>query len=394
MQGIKTVNFKNKRVIVRADFNVPLDDSLKITDISRLTAALPTINFVLGKGGAIILISHLGRPAKKDSLLSLKPIAKKLSQLINRPIEFFNDCVGSEALQKAKNLHPGEIILLENLRFYKDEILGGVDFAQKLSNMADIYINDAFGSSHRAHASTYTITQFFKNHKYGGFLLEKEVSSLDSILVSPKNPFVAVIGGAKISSKIDVLFSLIQHVDKIIIGGGMAYTFIKAQGGSVGKSLVEEEKLSAAKNIIKKAQEQNVPLILPVDSVNSLEFNDTSPTCISDVFNIPENYMGLDIGPKTISLFNQHIISSKTILWNGPMGVFELLNFSNGTRLICESVCAGTQNGARSLVGGGDSVAALKKFDSSDKVSYISTGGGAMLEYLKGKDLPALKALL
>jgi phosphoglycerate kinase len=394
MRGIASVNFKNKRVIIRVDFNVPLNDSLKITDISRLKAALPTIDFVLKKGGAVILMSHLGRPSKRDAALSLAPVAKELSQLIKAPVQFFNDCIGLETLKKAKTLQSGEIALLENLRFYQEEVLGDAFFAQQLADLADIYINDAFGSSHRAHASTFTITRFFKNQKYSGFLLDNEVSSLKSILQSPASPFVAVIGGAKVSGKIDVLLSLVQCVDKIIIGGGMAYTFIKAQGGNVGKSLIEKEKLSAAKKIIAEAQEKNVSLVLPVDSVNSLGFKDTSPSCVSDIFNIPENCMGLDIGPKSISLFTKHITSSKTILWNGPMGVFEFLNFSRGTKLICESICSRTQEGAYSLVGGGDSIAALKKFGSPENISYVSTGGGAMLEYLEGKELPALKALL
>ena len=394
MQNIKNQSFKNKRVLIRVDFNVPLDDSQEITDISRISAAVPTIKKVLANGGVPVIISHLGRPNGKDPALSLYPVAKKLAKILNRNVIFLDNCVGQKVKSKLNNSVYGEIYLLENLRFYKEEVSGDIVFAKKLASLADIYINDAFGTSHRAHASTYGIAQFFKKDKYCGLLLEKEISSLNSVFKNPNRPFTAIIGGAKISSKIDVLISLLNNVDKLIIGGGMAYTFVAAKKGDVGKSIFEANKIKAALEIIKKAKENNVSLVLPVDSVNSVSFNDQSASSVSEINKIPANEMGLDIGPKSIDLFSEEILSSKTILWNGPMGVFEFNNFSKGTLSIGESICKSTGKGAFSLVGGGDSIAAIKKFNLTDGVSYISTGGGAMLEYLQGKELPALSALL
>ena len=394
MQNIKNQSFKNKRVLLRVDFNVPLNDFQEITDISRINAAIPTIERVIVSGGIPIIISHLGRPKGKDSSLSLYPVAKKLAQILNKNVIFLDDCVGEKVKLKLSNSTFGEIYLLENLRFYNEETSGDIAFAKELASLADVYINDAFGTSHRAHASTYGVAQFFKKDKYCGFLLEKEISSLNSVFKNPSRPVTAVIGGAKISSKIDVLISLVNSVDKLIIGGGMAYTFIAAKKGAVGKSLVEDNKIKAALEIIKKAEENNVDLILPIDSVNSTTFNDQLASSISEINKIPANEMGLDIGPKSIDLFSKEILSSKTILWNGPMGVFEFSNFSEGTLSVGKSICESTEKGAFSLVGGGDSIAAVKKFNLTNGISYISTGGGAMLEYLEGKDLPALKALL
>jgi phosphoglycerate kinase len=393
MQNLKTQSLKNMRVLVRVDFNVPLNDSQEIIDISRISAAIPTIKKVIVNGGIPIIISHLGRPKCKDSTLSLYPVAKKLAKIMNKNVIFLDDCIGEKVKSKLSNSTYGEIYLLENLRFYKEETNGDLSFAKELASLADIYINDAFGTSHRAHASTYGVAQFFKGNKYCGLLLEKEISSLNSVFKNPSRPFTAVIGGAKISSKIDVLLSLLNSVDKLIIGGGMAYTFIAAKKGKVGRSLVEENKIKAALEIIKKAKENNVDLILPLDSVNSISLKDQLASSVSEINKIPANEMGLDIGPKSIDLFNKEILSSKTILWNGPMGVFEFNNFSKGTLSVGKSICESTCKGAFSLVGGGDSIAAIRKFNLTDGVSYISTGGGAMLEYLEGKELPALKAL-
>ena len=394
MQNLKNQSFKNKRVLIRVDFNVPLNNMQEITDISRINAAIPTIEKVIVSGGIPIIISHLGRPKGKDSSLSLYPVAKKLAQILNKNVIFLKDCIGKKVRSKINNSVYEEIYLLENLRFYKEETVGNVIFAKELASLADVYINDAFGTSHRAHASTYGVAQFFKKNKYCGLLLEKEISSLNSVFKNPSRPVTAVIGGAKISSKIDVLISLLNSVDKLIIGGGMAYTFIASKKGAVGKSLVEDNKIKAALEIIKKAKENNVDLILPIDSVNSISFNDQSASSVSEINKIPANEMGLDIGPKSIDLFSKEILSSKTILWNGPMGVFEFSNFSEGTLSVGKSICESTEKGAFSLVGGGDSIAAIKKFNLTNGISYISTGGGAMLEYLEGKELPALKALL
>ena len=393
MIGLQNIKPFNKRVLIRVDFNVPLDKNKKITDITRIQAALPTIQKIITGGGIAVLISHLGRPKTKEKNLSLKPIAKKLSELLNQKVFFSKDCVGNKVLSEIKKLNSGEVILLENLRYYKEEEQGDISFSEKLSKLADIYINDAFGTAHRAHASTSIITRFFKKNCFCGLLLEKEISNLNLILKNPKRPFTAIIGGAKISGKIEIILSLLEKVDKIIIGGGMAYTFIKAMGGNVGKSIVEEDKLILAQKIIEGAKEKNVELILPIDSINSLSFSNEEKSSSSDIYKIPEDKMGLDIGKESILLFEKHILKSKTILWNGPMGVFEFSNFCNGTKSIGKAICVSTLNGAFSLIGGGDSIAASKLFGLSEEVSYMSTGGGAMLEYIEGKELPAIKAL-
>ena len=393
MIGIQNIKPFNQRVLIRVDFNVPLDKNKKITDITRIQAALPTIQKIITGGGIAVLISHLGRPKTKEKNLSLKPIAKKLSELLNQKVFFSMDCVGNKVLSEIKKLNSGEVILLENLRYYKEEEQGDIIFSEKLSKLADIYINDAFGTAHRAHASTSVITRFFKTNCFSGLLLEKEISNLNLILKNPKRPFTAIIGGAKISGKIEIILSLLEKVDKIIIGGGMAYTFIKAMGGNIGKSIVEEDKLILAQKIIEGAKEKNVELILPIDSINSLLFSNEEESSSSDIYKIPEDKMGLDIGKESILLFEKHILKSKTILWNGPMGVFEFSNFCNGTKSIGKAICVSTLNGAFSLIGGGDSIAASKLFGLSEGVSYTSTGGGAMLEYIEGKELPGIKAL-
>ena len=386
-------SFKNKSVLIRVDFNVPLNNELQITDDSRIVAALPTIKHVLDSGAKIILISHLGRPKGVDKAFSLLPVSKKLSKLLAKPVIFLDDCVGENVENRIKSGVAGNIFLLENLRFYKEETKGDYSFSKKLSNLADVYINDAFGTSHRAHASTHGVVEHFQNEKYCGLLLEKEVINLNKVFNQNNSPSIAIIGGAKISSKIDVLFSLMNCVDKIIIGGGMAYTFIRALGGSVGASLFEKDKINAAKEILAFSKEKGVSVLLPVDSINSNSFSNEISSS-TNIFNIPVKEMGLDIGPKSIALFEKEILLAKNIIWNGPMGVFEFSNFSNGTRLVGEAVANSTKKGSYSLVGGGDSVAAIKKYNLENQVSYISTGGGAMLEFLEGKELPALKALL
>ena len=393
MKFLKNKRFKNKTVLIRVDFNVPLNNDLEITDDSRIFAALPTIKHVLESDAKIVLVSHLGRPKGIDKALSLLPVSKKLSKLLDKPVIFLNDCVGENTENSIKDGRAGDIFLLENLRFYKEEIKGDSSFSKKLSRLADVYINDAFGTSHRAHASTHGVVEHFQDEKYCGLLLEKEIINLKKVFNQNNSPSIAIIGGAKISSKIGVLFSLINFVDKIIIGGGMAYTFISALGGSVGASLFEKDKINVAKEILAFSKEKGVSVLLPVDSINSSSFSNEISSS-TNIFNIPYEEMGLDIGPKSVALFEKEILLSKNIIWNGPMGVFEFSNFSRGTRLIGEAVANSTKNGSYSLIGGGDSVAAIKKYNLEKHVSYISTGGGAMLEFLEGKELPALKALL
>ena len=392
MKFLKNNDFKNKRVLIRVDFNVPLDEDRNVTDESRIVAAIPTINYVLSKNGIVVLLSHLGRPSGNDEMFSLLPVAKRLSKLLKRPVNFLNDCIGNEVEKKLSLSKSGEIYLLENLRFYKEETSGDKSFSEKLSRLGDVYVNDAFGASHRAHSSMYGIVDHFKQKKYCGFLLQKEIYNLKKVFKKTTANSLAIIGGAKISSKIDVLYSLINIVDKIIIGGGMAYTFISSLGGNVGSSITEKESLNDAKEILKKAKQKNVEILLPVDSLNTDEFKNNLGT-VTNIFDIPKGSMGLDIGPETISLFEKEIFLAKTIIWNGPMGVFEFSNFSKGTKSIAEAVCGSTKNGSFSLVGGGDSVAAIKKYKLEEKISYLSTGGGAMLEFLEGKKLPAILAL-
>jgi len=394
MKSILDKKFRGKKVLVRVDFNVPLDKKQNIVDDSRIKASLPTIKKLLNDKARVILMSHLGRPSCKDERFSLKPIVSLLQKFLGVQIHFSNDCIGPSAERYVSNLKNGEVLILENLRFYKEEKLGDWEFSKKLSKLADVYVNDAFGAAHRKHSSTSVVSSFFPRDKYLGLLLKSEIDNLQKALNSPKRPFTAIIGGSKITGKIDVMLSLVDKVDNLIIGGGMAYTFINAMGGSTGKSVVEKDKLKVAKIIMKKAEESGVKLLLPTDSLNADNFSNDANINSSDILNIDSNYMGLDIGNKSILMFSKAIESSKTILWNGPMGVFEMSNFEKGTKTICEAVCRSTSNGAFSLVGGGDSVAAVKKFNLSNKVSYISTGGGAMLEYLEGKELPGIVAIL
>ena len=394
MNNIANFDFKNKRTLVRVDFNVPLTEDNKVTDNSRIIAAIPTIKKVISTGGIAILISHLGRPkGKKTSKYSLSNIQKDLEKLLLQPVAFLDDCIGSKVESFINKQTAGSVIVLENLRFYNEEEIGDVSFAKKLANLADVYINDAFGTAHRQHASNSVITQFFKT-KFFGLLMQDEIFNLDKAIKNPTKPFTAIIGGAKISGKIEVVLSLIEKVDNLIIGGGMAYTFVKARGGEIGNSIYEKDKLELADKIIQKAQNRGVNIILPTDSVNSSKFGEDGAIQTSDIEKISPNYMGLDIGPKSIQLFKNVIQNSKTIIWNGPVGVFEMDLFSNGTEQIALSVSKATANGAYSLVGGGDSVSAIKKFKLEKNISYISTGGGAMIEYLEGKKLPAIEAML
>lgn len=394
-------NFNNKKVIVRVDFNVPIKNGA-ITDDTRILAALPTIQHVLKNNGSVILISHWGRPlkemAKKPELtendFSLKRIVAHLSDLLKRPVQFVEDSIGEEAKQKAASLQPGEVLLLENVRFHPEEEKGDKDFAQQLSQLGSVYVNDAFGTAHRAHASTAIIAQFFSDDKkMFGLLMNAEVEAANQVLKEPKKPFCAIIGGAKVSDKILIIENLLEKATDIIIGGGMAYTFAKAKGGQIGNSLCEDDKLETALNLLSKAEEKNVTIHLPIDSVIADKFAEDANTKLSDNQHIPDGWMGLDIGPKAREDFRKVILNSKTILWNGPMGVFEMKSFQEGTKAIADAVQEATQNGAFSLVGGGDSVAAVNKFGYADKVSYISTGGGALLEYFEGKVLPGIAAI-
>jgi len=394
MNTIDAISLKGKTVLIRVDFNVPLDENFNILDDSRIVAALPTIKKVIADGGKAVIMSHLGRPKNGfEERFSLKHIVKHLSNLLKIPVGFNSDCIGVNTASEVGNMENGEVLLLENLRFYSEEKQGDKRFAKQLSELADVYVNDAFGTAHRAHASTSIIANYFPNNKYFGLLLSNEISSLKTALEKPERPFTAIIGGAKITGKIDVITALLDKVDTLIIGGGMAYTFAKAMGGNIGNSLVEEGKIDLAKTLIENAQKKGVKLLLPIDSVNADDFNNDATIQNSEITDVPNGFMGLDIGSESIALFSEVIQNSKTIIWNGPMGVFEMENFSNGTKKIGEAICNATKNGAFSLVGGGDSVAAVKKFGFADKISYISTGGGAMLEYLEGKQLPGVVAI-
>lgn len=394
MKTIDNYNFEGKRAIVRVDFNVPLNDHFEITDDTRIRAALPTIKKILQSGGAAILMSHLGRPkGHYEEKFSLKHVVPHLSELLGLPVKFAPDCIGDEPLQLATNLNPGEVLLLENLRFHAEETQGDEGFARELSRLATVYVNDAFGTAHRAHASTTIVANFFKEDKLFGYLIGNELKSMDRILHNPDKPFTAIMGGAKVSDKILIIKQLLSKVDNLIIGGGMTYTFIKAQGGKIGSSLVEEDKLDLALEIIDKAKANNVSLYLPVDNVVADAFDNNARRNLSKAGEVPDGWMGLDIGEETIQTYEKIISYSKTILWNGPMGVFEMENFQTGTRRIAEAIANVTQSGAYSLIGGGDSVAAINKYKLSDQVSYVSTGGGAMLEYMEGKTLPGIKAI-
>ena len=394
IMNFESYNFKNKRALVRVDFNVPLDSNGIVTDDTRIKMVIPTINKIINDGGSVILMSHLGRPKDEpDSKYSLQQILPNLKLLLNQNIIFCDDCISDESKIITSKLNTGDIVLLENLRFYKEEKSGNENFAMDLSKHGDVYVNDAFGTAHRAHASTSVIANFFPNDKMFGFLIENEIKSVDKVLNSKKHPLTAIVGGAKVSSKITIILKFLEKVDHLIIGGGMAYTFIKAQNGSVGKSLVEDEFLNLALDILNEAKKQNVKLHLPVDSLCSKEFSNDSKRYIRPINNIPDNEMGLDIGPETIKQFYNVICSSSLILWNGPMGVFEMSNFQKGTISVANAIVEATENNAFSLVGGGDSVAAINLFNLADKVSHVSTGGGAMLEYLEGKELPGIKSI-
>jgi phosphoglycerate kinase len=394
MMTLDTFSFQNKRVLIRVDFNVPMDADFNVTDDTRMRATLPTISKILDGGGKVILMSHRGRPKGTDDSLSMKHLVPHLSKLLSQEVKFIDQCVGNEVVEMTNSLVSGEVLLIENLRFNTEETAGDIAFAQELSKLGDVYVNDAFGTAHRAHASTAIIAQFFEGNKCFGYVMSNEIENINKITGGAKKPFTAIVGGAKVSSKISIILRLMDDVDNLIIGGGMTFTFIKAMGGNVGNSLVEEDKLDLALDIIQKAKEKGVSLYLPSDSVNADQFNNDAKTTYSCVENIPSGYMGLDIGEETTLQFSEVVLNSSTVLWNGPMGVFEMENFSHGTKAVAEALAKATQKGAYTLVGGGDSVAAINKYSLADKVSYVSTGGGAMLEYLEGKVLPGIAAII
>ena len=395
MITIDQISLKDKRVLVRVDFNVPLNDALEITDDTRIVATLPTIEKVLREGGSAVLMSHLGRPkAGPENKFSLQHIVKHLSTCLGREVQFASDCIGEEAFRSSSNLKPGQVLLLENLRFYTQEEKGDRDFAAKLAKHGDVYVNDAFGTAHRAHASTAIIAEFFPGQKAFGYVMAKEIENVGKVLNSVEKPVTAIIGGAKVSSKLTIIENLLPKVDHLIIGGGMAYTFAKARGGKIGSSLVEDDLLDKASEILVKAKAQSVEIHLPVDSLNADAFSNDANTEVTDIMAIKDGWMGLDVGPKTSILFREVILKSKVILWNGPVGVFEMPRFSQGTKELGAAIVDATESGSFSLVGGGDSVAAAKQFNLDEKVSYVSTGGGAMLEYLEGTVLPGIAAIL
>lgn len=395
MPDFSSYNFSGKKALIRVDFNVPLNDKFEITDDTRIRAALPTIRKILKDGGSVILMSHLGRP--KDgptNKYSLKHLVAPLGKLLNTNVDFADDCIGQQAIDKSMALKSGDVLLLENLRFYKEEEKGDREFAKKLAALGDVYVNDAFGTAHRAHASTAVIADFFTaGEKLFGLLMENEVKSAEKVLRSAEKPFTAIMGGAKVSDKILLIENLLERANHIIIGGGMAYTFFKAQGGKVGSSLVEEDRLQTAKELLEKAKAKNVQIHLPEDSIIADKFDANANTKEADNNNIPDGWMGLDISKKAIAAFRDVILQSKTILWNGPMGVFEMEKFQGGTKAVAQAIADATQKGAFSLIGGGDSVAAINQFGFADKVSYVSTGGGAMLEFFEGKELPGIAAI-
>ena len=394
MKTIDQINFKGKKALIRVDFNVPLNESFKITDDTRICAALPTINKILNSDGSVILMSHLGRPKNGyEDKFSLKHLVNHISKKLNINVKFASNCIGDEITKMANQLKNGEVLLLENLRFHSEEKAGDKTFAEKLSQLADIYINDAFGTAHRAHASTAVIADFFGDNKCFGYVMANEISNLEKILTEGERPITAIIGGAKVSSKITIINKLLDKVDKIIVGGGMSYTFAKALGGYIGDSLVEDDKIELALSLVSQAKEKGVELLIPIDSLNADAFSNDANTNVSDIDKVEDGWMGLDISEKTKAIFRKAILSSKTILWNGPMGVFEMDKFSGGTKFVANAIVDATSQGSFSLVGGGDSVAAVKKFNMQDKVSYVSTGGGAMMEYLEGKELPGIKAI-
>jgi phosphoglycerate kinase len=390
---IDEVNLKGKRALVRVDFNVPLDENLNVTNDIRIRASLPTIKKIIGDGGKAILMSHLGRPkGEKNIKFSLKPVSVRLSELLNKEVKFVDDCIGDDVIATVNSMKPGDVLLLENVRFHDGETKNDAAFSKELAKLGDVYIDDAFGSAHRAHASTEGITKFVKTNA-AGYLMKKELDYLGAAISNPEKPYCAVLGGAKISGKIDVINNLINKVDSLIIGGGMAFTFFKAQGKEIGKSLLEEEKLDMAKDLLQQFEISETKFLLPVDVVVAEEFKNDSPAETVSVNNIPVNKMGLDIGPETIKLFTDELLKSKTVVWNGPMGVFEMDNFSKGTFTVAETLAEITEKGAVTVVGGGDSAAAISSAGLNDKVSHVSTGGGASLEFLEGKTLPGVAAL-
>lgn len=393
VNNVDSLNFEGKKALIRVDFNVPLDEELHVSDDTRIQAAVPTIKKILTDGGSAILMSHLGRPkGGPEDKYSLKHIVLAVEAALGQKISFASDCIGEEAIQKAAKLGAGEVLLLENLRFYKEEEKGDEAFAAKLAQLGDVYVNDAFGTAHRAHASTAVIAANF-SQKVAGYLMESELTNADKVLGNPERPYTAIMGGAKIADKILIIERLLEKVDNLIIGGGMSYTFAKAQGGTIGTSLLEADKLDFVLELMEKAKAKGVNLILPVDTVIADDFSNTANQGLVNKGEIPDNWMGLDIGPKTRELFGKVILESKTILWNGPMGVFEMESFNKGTKAIAEYVAEATRNGAFSLIGGGDSAAAVNKFGYTNQVSYVSTGGGALLEHMEGKVLPGVAAL-
>ncbi|RAR72865.1 phosphoglycerate kinase [Flavobacterium aciduliphilum] len=394
MKTVADFNFNNKKALIRVDFNVPLDEKFNVTDVNRIEAAKPTIDKILSEGGSVILMSHLGRPKGKQDQYSLKHIVETTSKVLGVEVHFASDCIGDVAQKAAASLQKGQVLLLENLRFYAEEEAGDVSFAKELASLGDIYVNDAFGTAHRAHASTTIIAQFFPNDKCFGLLLAKEIESLNKVLTHSVKPVTAVLGGSKVSSKITVIENILDKVDHMIIGGGMTFTFIKALGGHIGNSICEDDKLDLAIEILHQAKQKNVHIHIPVDVVAANAFSNDATTQIVDVREIPDGWQGLDAGPQSLENFKKIILESKTILWNGPLGVFEMENFAKGTIQLGEYIAESTKNGAFSLVGGGDSVAAVKQFQLEDKMSYVSTGGGAMLEMLEGRILPGIQAIL
>ena len=394
MKTIKDFDFKNKKALVRVDFNVPQDENLNVTDNTRIVAVKPTVDKILADGGSVILMTHLGRPkGEVNDKYSLKHILSEVSKVLGQDVKFVEESVGEKAEQAAAELQAGEILLLENLRFHNEEEKGDEAFAEKLSKLGDAYVNDAFGTAHRAHASTAVIAQFFPSTKFFGLLMEKELIAIDKVLKSGEKPVTAILGGSKVSTKITIIENILPAIDNLIIGGGMSFTFIKALGGKIGKSIVEDDKLSLALEILEKAKQHNVEVYLPTDVVIADDFNNEANRKECSIMEIPEDWQGLDAGPKSREIFNDVLLNSKTILWNGPIGVFEMSNFAAGTIALGDSIAEATKLGAFSLVGGGDSVAFVKQFGYSDKVSYVSTGGGAMLESLEGLELPGVAAI-
>jgi phosphoglycerate kinase len=395
MKELDDYNFENKKALIRVDFNVPLNENFEVTDINRIEAAKPTIIKVLEDGGSAVLMSHLGRPkGERNPALSLKHICATVSDVIGVAVKFVDDCVGEKAEKAVTELKSGEVLLLENLRYHREEEKGDEAFAKQLSKLGDIYVNDAFGTAHRAHASTTIVAKYFTNAKCFGYLLAKEIKAIEKVMRTGEKPVLAILGGAKVSSKITIIENILDKVDDLIIGGGMTYTFIKAQGGKVGDSICEDDKIELAMEILKQAKEKGVNVHIPVDVIAADDFSNTANTKIVDVDKIPDGWQGLDAGPRTLENFKKVILGAKTILWNGPIGVFEMESFANGTISLGNAIDQATQNGAFSLVGGGDSVAAVKQFGFENKVSYVSTGGGAMLESLEGKTLPGIAAIL